>query len=285
VAAGKLSASLSREVSDVADEPVIAPLLNSISAQEFGDDYGDYFRVSGGRLALEYPLGGGITGAVSVARNDVASLVVRASPAKGHDRPNPALGGPALTVLAFELRRASEGLAVVRDRSFRVTLEGGRRNGGSTYVRMGGGGQVLLPLGSTRVLARVQGGIGSRNLPAHRAFVLGGRGTLLGEDFRAWGGRASTLAHVEWRLPVPFPSVAFGAARTPGRITLAPYVAAGRADRPVAGAPWPATPGVRTTAGVGVEWLGVFRFEAGYGIQSRHLHVAFDVTRDFWSVL
>lgn len=285
VAAGRLSASLSREVSDVADEPVIAPLLNSISAQEFGDDYGDYFRVSGGRLALEYPLGGGISGAVSVARNDVASLVVRASPAMGRYRPNPALGGPALTVLAIELRRASEGLAVARDRCFRVTLEGGRRNGGSTYVRVGGSGQVLFPLGSTRVLARVQGGIGSRDLPAHRAFVLGGRGTLLGEDFRAWGGRASALAHVEWRLLVPFPSVAFGAARTPGRITLAPYVAIGAADRPVTGAPWPATPGPRTTAGIGVEWLGVFRFEAGYGIQSRHLHVAFDVTRDFWSVL
>jgi hypothetical protein len=39
------------------------------------------------------------------------------------------------------------------------------------------------------------------------------------------------------------------------------------------------------SAGVGIEWLGVFRVEAGYGVQSRRASVTFDVTRDFWSVL
>jgi hypothetical protein len=53
----------------------------------------------------------------------------------------------------------------------------------------------------------------------------------------------------------------------------------------VAGAPWRATPGVRVTAGAGIEWLGMFRLEVGYGMQSRRAHVTFDVTRDFWSVL
>jgi hypothetical protein len=68
-------------------------------------------------------------------------------------------------------------------------------------------------------------------------------------------------------------------------MTLAPYVAAGWADRPVATTPWGATSGVRVTAGLGLEWLGVFRFEAGYGVQSRRTHLAFDVTRDFWRIL
>ncbi|OFV92525.1 MAG: hypothetical protein A3J75_01060 [Acidobacteria bacterium RBG_16_68_9] len=135
------------------------------------------------------------------------------------------------------------------------------------------------------MLARVHGGIASRDLPAHRTFVLGGRGTLLGDDFRAWGGRATTRALLEWRVPTPFPSLTFGVARTPASITLAPYVAAGWAERPVTGTPWRATPGVRLTAGLGLEWLGVFRIEAGYGIQSHRAHVVFDVTRDFWSVL
>jgi hypothetical protein len=39
------------------------------------------------------------------------------------------------------------------------------------------------------------------------------------------------------------------------------------------------------TLGVGVEWLGVFRLDAGYGVQSRRVRVAFDVTRDFWDIL
>ena len=39
------------------------------------------------------------------------------------------------------------------------------------------------------------------------------------------------------------------------------------------------------TVGLGAEWLGVFRLEAGYGVQSRNLHVTFDVTRDFWDIL
>jgi hypothetical protein len=220
-----------------------------------------------------------------VAREGVRSLAVRASPANGTFRPNPALGGPALSLATIELRRAGEGLSVSRDASFEVSLEGGRRDGGATYVRLTAGAHVLLPIGATRVLAGVRGGLASRNLPAHRTLVLGGRGTLLGDDFRLWGGRVSALAHLEWRVPVPFPSVSFGSARIPARIVLAPFVAGGWTDHSVAGTPWLATPAVRLTAGIGIEWLGVFRVEAGYGIQSRRVHAAFDVTRDLWSVL
>jgi len=34
-----------------------------------------------------------------------------------------------------------------------------------------------------------------------------------------------------------------------------------------------------------VEWLGLVRFDVGYGVQSRRVRFAFDVTRDFWDVL
>jgi hypothetical protein len=285
VGVATLGAAAYREVRDVADEPVVAPLVNSIAAQEFGDDYGDYVRVRGVRLELDYPLGGGVTGRLAVAREAPASLRVRAAPATGRYRANAPLGGRALDVVTLELRRASEGFAVRRDRFFDLALEAGRRDGGTTHLRLAGTAHVLAPVGATRVLARVQGGIASRDLPAHRTFVLGGRGTLLGDEFRAWGGRATARLHLEWRVPLPFPSVSFGVARTPASITLGPYVAAGWAERPVTGTPWRATPGVRVTAGLGLEWLGVFRIEAGYGVQSRRARVAFDVTRDFWSVL
>src|SRR5262245_41916191 len=49
--------------------------------------------------------------------------------------------------------------------------------------------------------------------------------------------------------------------------------------------PWSVTPGTRMTLGLGAEWLGVFRVEAGYGVQSHDMRVAFDVSRDFWPIL
>jgi hypothetical protein len=68
-------------------------------------------------------------------------------------------------------------------------------------------------------------------------------------------------------------------------LTLAPYMALGWSERPISATPWQATDGARVTLGLGAEWLGVFRLEGGYGMQSRQVHVTFDVTRDFWDIL
>ena len=275
-----------RQVRDIGDAPVMAPLLNSIAAQEFGDDYGDYFRATGARLGIRKGIGGGRGGAardewhLAVAREEIASLGVRATPATGAYRPNPAVRDGNYTVATFTLRRRSEGFAVRRDVAGETTIEAGRH-----YARLSGAAHVLFPLGSSRILTRVQFGVASVDLPPHRAFVLGGRGTLLGDAFRNWGGRRASLLHVEWRTPVPFIRIKAGPARTPGTIILAPYAAVGWTAEPIALSPWQATPGTRATLGVGAEWLGLFRVEAGYGVQSRRVHVAFDVTRDFWEIL
>lgn len=281
-----LEASAYREVRDVGDWPVIAPLQNSFSAQEFGHDYGDYYLVDGVRLSYRHGLGVRAEWRASAGRESIGSLAVAAAPANGSFRPNPALGGLSMDVVQLALERRSEGFAVERDLGFEAMLEGGRKDGGDNYVRFAGAGHVLLPAGSTRVLVRAAGGIASAALPAHRAFVLGGRGTLLGDPFRRWGGAQLALLHVEWRVPVPFPSVGLGPyARTPRTLTVAPYVALGSAGRPVAGTAWAATPGLRTTLGLGVEWLGVFRCEAGLGTATHQVGLACDVTRDFWAIL
>jgi len=279
-----------RQVRDVADVSVIAPLLNSIASQEFGDDYGDYYVATGVRAALRRGLGEHARGEwrVTATRERIASLPVRAEPAMGRFRPNPPVVDGDFSVASLTLRRRSEGFAVRRDLAAELTVEGGRADGGPGYVRLAVAGHVLVPVGGSRVLVRVQGGAAGNGLPPHRAFVLGGRGTLLGDEFREWGGRRAALVHLEWRAPVPFASMAAGPyARTPGTITLAPYAAAGWSDRPVPGTSWRATPGggPRVTLGLGVEWLGVFRLDAGYGAQSHRVRVAFDVTRDFWDIL
>jgi hypothetical protein len=275
-----LELSLYRQVRDIGDVPVIAPLFNSITAQEFADDYGDYYRASGGRLAVRSAVGVRGEWRVALAHETLAPLTVHATPATGQYRANAVRASGNQTTLSVTLRRRSEGFAVRRDLAGEASAEVGEH-----FARFSGAGHVLVPLGSSRLLTRVQFGIATRDLPQYRAFVLGGRGTLLGDGFREWGGRRMALVHIEWRTPVPFVRLSSGPARTPGTITLAPFVASGWAAEPLLLSPWRATAGARVTLGLAAEWLGVFRLEAGYGVQSRRAHVAFDVTRDFWDIM
>ena len=282
-----LEFSVYRQVRDISDVPAIAPLLNSISSQEFGNDYGDYYLASGTQAAFRSGIGGRGDFRVSVTSERIKSQTIHATPASGQYRPNPTVLDDDYVSAAVTLRRRSEGFAVRRDLAAQVSLEGGGTADSMLYVRLSGSGHVLLPVGNNHVLVRGEFGLGTTDLPPHRAFVLGGRSTLLGDEFREWGGTRSALIHVEWRTPVPFVSLAVGPGRTPGTLILAPYVAAGWADGTIDAipTPWSVTPGTRVTLGLGAEWLGVFRVEAGYGVQSHNLRVAFDVTRDFWDIL
>jgi hemolysin activation/secretion protein len=217
---------------------------------------------------------------VALAHETLAALAMHATPATGRYRVNDVPAAGNQTTLSVTVRRRSEGFAVRRDVAGEATAEVGEH-----FARFNGNGHLLVPLGSTRLLARAQFGIATRDLPPYRVFVLGGRGTLLGDPFREWGGRRMALVHVEWRTTVPFLRLSSGPARTPGTITLAPFVATGWAAEPVPLSPWRATAGTRVTLGLGAEWLGVFRLDAGYGVQSRRLQIAFDVTRDFWDIM
>ena len=88
------------------------------------------------------------------------------------------------------------------------------------------------------------------------------------EPFRAYGSRSSALAQVEWRLELPAPGVGLGSfASTGRRMTLAPFLAAGWAERPLDGLPWSGSDGVRPVAGVALEWfMRLLRVEAGVGL-------------------
>ena len=269
-----------RQVRDVADAPVIAPLLNSIASQEFGDDYGDYYRATGVRLGARVGIGARGEWHLVAARERIAALPIRATPATGRYRPNPPVRDGDYSTARLTVRRRSEGFAVRRDVAGEATVEVGEH-----YARLSGAAHLLVPLGGGRMLTRVQFGLASHDMPPHRAFVMGGRSTLLGDAFRTWGGREAALLHLEWRAPVPFIRMSAGPARTPGTITLAPYAAIGWTGEPVPITPWRATPSARVTLGLGAEWLGLFRLEAGYGVQTRQVHIAFDVTRDFWDIL
>ena len=280
-----LSLAAFRRIGDFSDVPVIAPVLNSLLSQETGNDYGDYVLLHAAEVGLRHRLGGRTALSLGLSVEESRSVTTRASPASGRYRDNPALGSGTYRVARLSLERASGGIAVRRDLQGRVSLEVGEGSG--EYVRGTAAARWLTDLGGSEILTRVYLGAGSRRLPPHRSFVIGGRGTLPGETFRAYGGRYVALTQVEWRFEVPAPAIRFGSfASTGRRITLAPFLAAGYTADPLPGLPWERTKGIRPVGGIALElFMRLLRVEAGVGLADGGIGVTVDINRDWWGLL
>ncbi len=274
-----------REIADIGDEPVIAPVLNSLVAQEAGDDFGDYVLLHRVRATLRQRLGhrGAVTVGLGVERT--ATVGVRTAPAHGAFRPNPALGAGTFAVgrATIEARPLRVGPAHLEARLAVEGAEGER----TAYARLRGAVVLDLPAGPTAVAVKGWAGWGSANLPAYRSFVVGGRTALTSEPFRAWGGRRAAFGHLEWRIPVPAPAIPLGAfASTGNRAVLAPFLSAGWTGGAIPGVPWQPTGDVLGVVGVAVEaFHGLLRVEAGASLRERRAGVVVDLRRDLWSIL
>ncbi|MGH7702069.1 MAG: hypothetical protein ACREMO_03185 [Gemmatimonadales bacterium] len=281
----RFSAGVERRVRDVSDLPVMAPVLNSLLAQETGNDHGDYFLLESAALGVRHQIATRLDLGLDLSVEDPQSLAVVATPAHGHYRPNPPLGAGRYTVARLRLERTGGGVAAQHDLDGALSLDLG--SGALGYSRATAQFRWLVPAGSGSLLVRSYLGTGSAGLPAYRSFVLGGRGTLLGEPFRRFGGRHLALAQAEWRMELPFPAIALGSFASTGRsIVLAPFVAAGWSDSPVAGTPWAESDGVRPVAGLAAEWfMRLLRVEAGVSLRTGRFGVTIDVTRDWWKIL
>jgi len=273
-----------RRVRDLSDVPVISPLLNSFLSQENGDDYGDYVLLDMAGASVRYPLGAGTTLGLDLDVERSRSVDVAATPARGAYRPNPALGAGTYRVARLRLELAGGG-APSPGIGGAVALEAG--DGPTTFVRGSVDGTWLVPAGGSALAGRLHAGWGSDGLPAYRSFVLGGRGTLVGEPFRVFGGRSYALAELEWRLNVPGPAIPLGSFASTGHtMVLAPFMAAGWSDRAYPGLPWQATGGVRPVAGMAVElFMRLIRVEAGVGLRDGDVGLTLDVHPDWWGVL
>ncbi|MGH7631482.1 MAG: hypothetical protein ACREOF_19265 [Gemmatimonadales bacterium] len=284
VGPAELTGFVGRQVTDFSELRVISGFLNSFRAQEGGDDAGDYVLLDAAGAGLRQPLGGLWSVSLDLGLERSRSLDVRATPSRGSYRPNPALGAGEYRLARLRLERAgaappSNGLAG------HVSAEVGE--GPTDYFRAAGAAAWLLPVGGSQLLIKADAGVGTAGLPAYRSFVLGGRGTLVGEPFRAWGGREFALGRVEWRLEAPVPAIPLGSYASTGRTAIvAPFVAAGWTGRPVAGLPWAATRGMRPVAGVAIEWLmRLIRLEAGIGLRDGDFEVTLDVHPEWWGIL
>jgi hypothetical protein len=283
----RLAAEGFRKIRDISDLPVITPIFNSIAAQEFAKDYGDYVLLEGANVSTRLSNGRNTT-SFEVFYERPHSVGVSATPASGRFRPNPPLGGPQVDDIGgyrITFERASGGVAVTRDLQGSISLEAGKN--AFNYWRAVAQGRWLTQVLGRELVSRAYLGWGSSHLPIYRSFVMGGRGTLLGEPFRAYGGRSIALLQTEMRFEAPFPAIPLGSFATTGRtIVVAPFLAAGWTERPYASLPWRESDGVRPVAGIALEWfMRLIRVEAGIGLRTGDVGVTVEVHRDWWSIL
>jgi len=280
-----LSLGAGRRVQDVSDFLVTAPVVNSLTSQEAGQDYGDYALVEWIEAGARRPVADRTFLSLAVGVADSRDMSVAATPARGTYRPNPSLGAGTYTQAKVAMRREAAGVAVRHDLSGEAALEGG--TGPTDYLRGTVGLRWRAPLGPGDFRLLAYGGIGTDGLPAYRSFVMGGRGTLVGYPFRAYGGRSLGVAQAEWRFELPAPAIPLGTFASTGRtFVLAPFIGAGWSERAVAGTPWRASDGLRSTAGIATEWfMGLLRVEGGVGLRDGLFEVTVDVSREWWNIL
>jgi hypothetical protein len=274
-----------RRVQDVSDFLVTAPVVNSITSQEVGQDYGDYALVDWVQAGLRQPTGDRSSFELSAGLVTSHDMAVAATPARGTYRPNPALGAGQYTVGSLRVVREATGVVVRHDLSGELLLEAG--TGPTNYLRGALGVRWRAPLGPGALLVQGYGGVGSDGTPAYRSFVMGGRGTLVGYPFRAFGGKTLAVGHAEWRFNLPAPAVPLGTFASTGKtFVLAPFVGAGWSERAVPGTPWAASVRVRPTVGLATEWfMGLIRLEGGMGLDDGQFEVTLDITREWWNIL
>lgn len=286
IAGTTVALTAAREVRDIADEPVIAPLLNSLVAQEAGRDYGDYVLMEHARLSLRQAFTPGVALTLAGGVERTTSVGVAATPARGSFRANPALGAGTLGVGAVRLELGRGSRPAGLRWSGRVDLDGGPR-AGSSWLRGRIAGEVLRTAGPLVVELAGRAGLAGGELPPYREFVLGGRGTLAGAPFRAWGGRRMAYARLDVGAPVPAPAVPLGPFASTGRqALLGPFVAVGWAADPDPGLPWTGTGGVQAVLGLRLEWFHrLLRAEMGWWPAGGAVGLIVDVRHDLWPIL
>lgn len=274
-----------RRLADLDDQPRRSTLVNSLLAQEGGRDLGDYALLDRVGAGVQLRPSGTLSLGLDAGVEWSHSVETEASPARGSYRANPPLGAGRIGVGRVGLRYAAPRLDRGSGTWLGATIEGG--TGARDYLRATAHGEWLEPAGPGTLRVRLEGGAGSGELPAYRSFAIGGWGTLLGEPFRAWGGRRYALGAVEYRVPVPVPALPLGSfVSTGNRATLAPFLAGGWAGGRVAEVPWRPSGSIRPVAGMAFEWLqGLIRVESGIGLRTGRLGVSIDIAPEWWDVL
>ena len=285
-----------RDFRDAGDVQERSGAVNSIAAQEFGSDFTDPYGVQAVGLGFDARGVLGLRWRADASLERQHALEVRAVPAQGEfprmlpavpvralrfslaaDRPT------ALSFLGTELR-ASGNVRLSRlttdDAAF--AIESG------TVARAFVSLDIQRPLDRSRLVLTTYAGAvgGSGALPPQELLYFGGPVSAPGYEFHELVARAGISQRVEWRLPVPFPTVNLGRfGRVPGTATLAPFVQATAIRRAYdldSSHPSGVYPGV----GLALQpFYDLLRIQLARGLRHGRWSFNVDVSRDFWGVL
>jgi hypothetical protein len=279
----------SRDYRDVGDVPERSSVVNTLAAQEFGSDYTDPYLVRSVGLRFDGAPIFGFDPRIGASFEHQSAVGVRATPVTGafertidaedanatrlvFDATRP----PGLWVLGTELSMRVEGR--VRFASAEQTWRGALNAG------------IERPFGASRLATAftlagaAAAGAGSA-IPAQELVYLGGPISAPGYDYHSLIGTRGATAHVEWRMPAPFPAFSLGRyGRVPAQGTFAPYVHAaavgGRTAADVKSGVYPA---------IGAAYLlpfDVLRLDVARGVgRGGRWTFNVDVSRDFWRIL
>ncbi|MCU0620548.1 MAG: hypothetical protein MUC69_03485 [Gemmatimonadales bacterium] len=275
-----------RDASDVAE---VSGVRNSLGAALFGDDNINPYDVRGVGIGVEWDLGVRDRVLLQLGGERQAPLAVEVQPVWGSFGPTiPATALDALRLDATLEHRLGTGPLGGRW-GFRLDLRTAAlspRDGSGDGAVLRGVATVAWERGAgpgTLLLAGVLGAVGGGLVPSQELLRFGGITTGPGYPFHAFAGRVGWSQRVEWRAPVPFPSVTLlSYGRSPPHVTLAPYAhVACMAQRD--GGPdgcWP-------SVGDGALFLfDLLRLDVAIGLRDPGgWRVGLDVSRLLWGVL
>ena len=282
-----------RVIRDIGDEPVVSGVINSLLSQESAKDLGSYLLGEELGVGLRHRFDPRWSLELASRLEHTSSVEQVAKPLRGAYEANPALGSGTYALGRAVLALAARGALDRSDLKAQFGVEVG--TGQTDYLRASfrSDGSVPIPIGHLRL--RTVAGLATSGLPKSRSFTIGGRGTLPGERFRAFGGRRTVAAQLEWRIPVPVPAIGLGPFATTGnRAILAPLFGIGWAGGTIEDVPWTASDGPRPVFGIAAEFLqGMIRIEAARKLRffpedkrpKYFFALTLDVSPEWWPIL
>ncbi|MDP2955194.1 MAG: hypothetical protein Q8N53_02130 [Longimicrobiales bacterium] len=254
------------DLRDMGAYPGAAPVLGSLGAVFTGEDYLDPYFARGAQMTL--------SGANPGQGAQVTLRWERHTSAR-----NLLSEGRAVRAVSEGFFGTVQGRVPLRvPGSGEGTLTGtvGRFGGGTFGTALAEAGWTLdSPARSWRLRADVAAGASTLRTPPQMLFLLGGRGTIPGYDYRSFVGRRFWMARVEGTRPLLHPWVGVRAFAALGATSFA-----GATPPPA----WSAhdSDGRRASVGIGLS-LGwdVLRLDVARGLQDGRWDVIFEVNRRF----